>query len=633
MAHAFIGPAFTKPHDYIWVRTAWEERDLIKLVPGSRWDPDERCWKVPFAWSSCVMLRGVFGDGLSVDDWLIKQAWEWRRFSDQMLDLRDRTELPPDLNDEMLANYQRLRNFQRVGSVFFTLAECGILGDEMGLGKTPQALSALRDLHMKNKPVLSTLVICPNSAKTSVWKEHALDWFPECYPVVIEGGVVNKRRLLDGPGQRDDALVIINFEALRLHSRLAPYGSTRLASCSSCKHGRPSDVGERYCETHPRELNRIPFRTVIVDEAHRILDPKSKQTRATWAIGHGPTVVNRWPMTGTITRNAPDDAWSLLHFIDPIGFPSKTKFVDRYCLMAWNAQGGLDVAGLNPQTRDEFFALWKPRFRRMVKSLVATQLPPKVYETRAVDLTPAQRKMYKALETEYVAIDANGEPIVASSNFAAQTRLLQLSSASLEVEYGDDPADLAGWKVTLKEPAPKLDALMEVLEELGDRQCVVAAEHRQLIELAARRLAKHKISHALITGAVKQWDRDDALKNFQAGRVRVLLFTLKAGGTGLTMTAADTIIFLQRSWSIVDNKQGEDRVHRIGSERHETVTVVDIVARDTVEQAQLARLHHKFKVLQELSQDRALLLKNGGDTTQLDAEEARLMTQYLGVPS
>jgi SNF2 family DNA or RNA helicase len=173
---------------------------------------------------------------------------------------------------------------------------------------------------------------------------------------------------------------------------------------------------------------------------------------------------------------------------------------------------------------------------------------------------------------------------------------------------------------------------MVVLDELGDRPCVVAAEQRKIIELAATRLEKAGISFGLITGAVDAYDRQQALERFQSGQLRVLLFTLKAGGTGLTMTAADTMIRLQRSWSLIDNMQGEDRVHRIGSEIHESINIIDIVTEGTVEETQIMRLYDKQRRLEEITRDRATLIAAGKSIVHLDEEENKIMNTFLGEP-
>jgi SNF2 family DNA or RNA helicase len=186
--------------------------------------------------------------------------------------------------------------------------------------------------------------------------------------------------------------------------------------------------------------------------------------------------------------------------------------------------------------------------------------------------------------------------------------------------------------ITLRNPSSKLDALEEVLEELGDARCVIAAEHRQLIELASARLAKLGISHLLITGEVAPHDREVALAALNEGRIRCLLFTVKAGGVGLDMSSVDTLVNLQRSWSLADSKQTEDRVHRIGSERHQVVRIIDIITRNTVEETQVERLYEKLARLDEITRDREKLRAAGQSTAALDAEEAALLQTNLLAP-
>src|SRR5690606_1984135 len=139
--------------------------------------------------------------------------------------------------------------------------------------------------------------------------------------------------------------------------------------------------------------------------------------------------------------------------------------------------------------------------------------------------------------------------------------------------------------------------------EREGRPLVVAALSRQLIELGSARLEKAGVTHAMITGAVGEYDRRRNLDLFQAGRIPVLLVTIGAGGEGLTMTAADTILFLQRSWSVIQNLQMEDRVHRIGSEVHEAIHVIDVITENTIEEDQIVRVHEKLRRLEEIRRD------------------------------
>lgn len=601
---------------HIIVQTQWTEKELIKQIPGVRWDQDLKLWKLVVSWAACVQLRGIFGDTLTIGPKLMNWAKDERANRvDPATGLRSRLDaedLAYDVDDALYA-------FQQAGVRFLHIAGCALLGDQMGTGKTIQVLQWLRDCESTDTQ-LPAVVICPNSVKVN-WVREAAKWLPEANPYLIRGSAKARGDLFKQAALDPKALIVINIEAVRGHSRLAPYGSERLVRCVECG-GTDVKVTPTRCEVHLRELNTLPLATVVVDEAHRIKDPHAKQTRACWAVGHGKSVRQRFALTGTPIANDPSDLWSLMHFVTPHEYPRRTAFIDRYCLQSWNAYGGLNVVGIHPQNREEFFKIFDPRFRRMTKAQVLPQLPPKVRSSYVVTLSPKQMKAYTNIETGLVTRLEDGSIMVAPNDLVAQTRLLQFSSAYME----ETPE---GFRMC--EPSPKIDALMDILNDVGERQIVVTAEHKQLISLAAARLEKAHISYGLITGDVAQWDRDRSLQDFQSGKLKVLLFTLKAGGTGLTMTAADTIVFLQRSWSMIDNMQAEDRVHRIGSERHGSVHVIDVITEGTVEEAQVERLWEKAERLEEINRDRARLQGEGGPTTQLDVEENTIMNTNLGI--
>lgn len=618
MAHADLSPT----GDRIDVTTVWNERELIKTVPGTRRDAHAKLWHTPLTWTACVQLRGIFGSTLTIGERLLKWAWTERAHIDRLIELRTLTELEPHIESDRIDD--RLYPFQRVGRRFLTTGREVLLGDEMGTGKTIQTLAAIGD-------VTPVLVVCPNSVKMH-WADSTRTW-TDLTPYVVEGGTKTRRTIIENAATDDRAVIIVNFEALRTLSRLAGYGSVRLQRCRECdpKNGEERLTAAR-CQVHPRDLNRIPFKTVVVDEAHKIKSPSAQQTRAVWALAHQPSVHYRWGLTGTPLANHPGDVWSILHFISPRDFPTRTAFIDRYCLQAWGLGGGLEVIGLNPATTDEFYAIFDPHFRRMPKRLVTPQLPPKLRNVRWVEMTTTQAKNYRELRDNLVTMTATG-PLTAPNRLVARTRLMQLASSAVKINYGVDRADIAGWGVELVEPSPKLDTLEEILAELGDRPVAVCAEHRRLIELASMRLTKLGVSHGLITGAVVPYERDLALRRFQSGELRALLFTIKSGGTGLTMTATDTLVFLQRSWSMIDNVQAEDRVHRIGSEHHESVHIIDLITRSTVEEDQVARLHEKFLRLEEINRTRSTLQAAGIDVRELDAEESALLESEIEVDS
>jgi len=545
----------------ITVETEYRDKDLIRGIPGSKFDGASRMWSVPLTWAHCLQLRGVFGERLELGPEL--EAWGYRELNERVAPAMLARDYAMDPESDMPGD-QRLYGYQRAGVSFLRLAGSAILGDEMGTGKTVQTIMTLEDAD-----AYPALVVTPKSVKGS-WAREYERWAPHRKVIVVTGNAPQRRKLLAEPAD----VYIIHWEALRLHSRIAGYGNIRLEDK----------------DKEPGELNR-PWAAVVADEAHRAKEPKSKQTRALWAIGE--SAERRYALTGTPIANHPGDFWALLHFVAPDEWPSKTKFIDRYCLTAWNAFGGVDVIGIRPERREEFFRIADPRFLRRSKAIVLRDLPEKVYIRRDVEMTPKQAKAYKELKGDMLARLDSGSLVVTDS-LTELTRLAQLASAYLEVD---------GDQALLSEPSSKLDELEELLSDLGDEPVVVFAASRQLIDLADARLVKRGISHVRVTGSENDTERDWAIRSFQGGHARVILCTLGAGSEGITLTRARNLVFLQRSWSLVQNRQAEDRVHRPGAEEHDSIRIFDLVAPGTVEEGVLDALAAKGDRLEEVTRD------------------------------
>lgn len=567
-------PAAERAGDRIVLTTEYRDRDLIRAVPGARYDKDARTWSVALSWANCLCLRGVFGERLTIGDEL--RAWaaaEREGRVDPAMAARERALDPSnDAHAESPpSGWRELYPYQRTGVQFLSAAGSAILADEMGAGKSAQTIVAL-----EAQDAYPALIICPNSVKGS-WAVEFARWAPHRSVQIVGGGAAKRRKQL----AEEADVYIINWEALRIHSRLAPYGSVRLSDA----------------EKTPGELNR-PWGAVVADEAHRAKEPKAKQTRALWAIGR--SAEHRYALTGTPIANSPADLWAILNFVSPDEWPARTKYIDRFCLTSWNAFGGVDVVGIRPELRDEFFAVVDPRFLRRSKDIVLPWLPPKVHLTRRIELPAKQAKAYKELRDGMVAGLDSGT-LLALDPLTLLGRLSQLASS-----YADVQPD---GTVQLSEPSGKLDELDAILDELGDEPVVVFAASRQLIDLAAARLEKRGVTFGKITGTVSTDERELAKEAFMAGRLQVLLLTLGAGSEGLTLTRARHLVFLQRSWSLVENRQAEDRIHRPGAEQHESVFIHDIVAAGTVEDDLLSALDAKGGMLEQIVRDKELLRK------------------------
>jgi SNF2 family DNA or RNA helicase len=488
---------------------------------------------------------------------------------------------------------------QRAGVAFLSTARRALLADEPGLGKTAQTIRAIKKLS-ETEQVFPALIVCPNTLKKN-WKREFGLWWPEVNVQVISGSAGQRRKQFDSEAD----VYVINWESLRSHSRLAPYGSVALARCPSCG-GHDEKVSENRCEVHIRELNKIDFKVVVADEIHRSKEPKSKQTRALWSATGDADI--RFALTGTPIANNVLDLWSILHWLSPEEWPSKTRWIDRMVDTMLNAFGGMLVLGVKPHMHEEFYAAINPRMRRMLKARVLPWLPPVVKERRDVEMPTKQAKAYKQMRDLMIAELEGGDALTAPSPLTQTTRLLQFASSYAEMDVDKTTGEIT---VKLIEPSCKVDALIDDIKsgDFGDDSVAVCAVSRQLIDLLSVELEKLKIPHGLITGAQNEDERQQAVDDFQSGKIKWILFTAQAGGVGITLTAARRLVMLQRPWSLVDYKQALDRVHRIGSEIHDSISIIDYVTEGTIEERVIQVLDAKADNFEEIVRDKVQLLK------------------------
>ena len=315
----------------------------------------------------------------------------------------------------------------------------------------------------------------------------------------------------------------------------------------------------------------------------------------------------RFALTGTPIANDVLDLWSILHWLAPEEWPSKTRWIDRMVDTMLNAFGGMMVLGVKPHMQGEFDATLNPRMRRMLKSVVLPWLPEMMFERRDIEMSTKQAKAYKQMRDLMIAELEGGDIVTAPSPLTQTTRLLQFASSYAEMDVDEATGES---KARLTEPSCKVDALMDDIKsgDFGNDSVAVCAVSRQLIELLSAALTKEKIQHGLITGAQTEDERQQAVDDFQSGKIKWILFTAQAGGVGITLTAARRLIMLQRPWSLVDHKQALDRVHRIGSEIHDSIIVTNYVTEGTVEERVLQVLETKADNFEAIVRDKAQLL-------------------------
>jgi SNF2 family DNA or RNA helicase len=556
-------------------------RDTARLqqIPGARAHVREGYWTVPAHLYQAKMLRSLFGEdftyGGAVADWARQER------------MREMILCDPIGWAEEGYNWERntadLYGFQKFGASRLLVGGGTILADRPGLGKTVQALTALRTLLSWHPPV-PALVVTTRTMKR-VWAREAARWCPEAVPYVVAGTAAQRVKQLESAAADPNALVIINWESLRRHSRLAGYGSAQLTDE----------------EREDKELNAFNFQVVIADEAHRAKDPKAKQTRALWALSDKATW--RWALTGTPLANDYVDVWSLLRIARPEEFPTRGKFLDRYVVMI-ERPWGREPLCLREETKAELMEeLDLTMLRRTAAECPELAAMPEVREVRVdLELSGKQATAYKKFKKEGMA-KFGDNLLTATDPLSKLSRLRYLASATPVVEED-------GTVSALTTPSNKVDAMIELFEDEA-LPAVVFAQSSKLIDLAASEAERKGYRVAKITGAMNDRQRELAVEDFQAGQLDAV-FCTAAGGEGITLTAGKSMIFLQDPDSLIQMQQMMGRVPRIGNER-DVVVAYHLVSEGTVDEAMYDLAVTKTLRLEEIVRDEERLGKVRAD--------------------
>lgn len=473
-------------------------------------------------------------------------------------------------NEAPIKGHEHLYPFQAAGVRFMAAGKGVLNADEMGTGKTVQTLTAIDKMG-----AYPALVVAPKALLHN-WAREVQQWTDATF-MVIEGSAAQRRKQIeiihayieDGA----DIVAIINYESLWRHHSEASFGNKALTDR----------------EKEAKELD-IQWSSAVVDEAHRIKSPKAHATRASWAI----RAEFRYALTGTPIVNDPDDLWSILRFVAPDDYPSRSRFRDRYCLVRPGFHGGLENLGLRSDTREEFDRLTQPRIIRRTKAEVLPQLPEKILTNVYLPMEDKQRVAYNQMvDTMLAAVD--GGTLFATDPLTLVGRLRYLASGIPEV---NDEGNV----ILMSPPSNKLAYIKSLLEDT-DEPLVVYAASRKLIEMFERELDDHVSIHGNVTAAQRQV----AIDRFMGGDAQILLATTGAGAEGLTLTRANRLVVAMEDWSNVKNRQAHDRIHRIGQERG--VEIITLITEDTIEEAVNRATDRKEALLQQLVQDEEALMR------------------------
>lgn len=468
---------------------------------------------------------------------------------------------------------KRLSPLQADGVVWMaTATQGGILADQMGTGKTVQACQAM------NLGKGHVLVVTTKTTLYS-WMRHIKEWTTGIYPIVLHGTPAQQRNAVREMERMDGRMAVITTHATASkYSNLAAFGSTG-----------GKEIEENY-------LNKIGWNMVFVDEMHKLRNPAGKQARALKAIRKNSK--RAYALTGTPVTENPDDIWHLLNFVAPRDFPSRSRFRERYCIMYINPHGGVENLGIRPDMVDEFDQILSEFLIRRLRSEVFEGLPTALdTDYRVLDMPQQQQTLYNKMAKDMMAEVEEGKLLLTTSPLTLHARLDNISSA---MPVLDDDGNI----VSLTTPSNKLDALLDIAEERDGDPFVVFAPSRKLIDFLAGALRGKGYKCGVITGQVNARERAAQVEMFQAGKLDIMLMT-SAGGEGITLTAADLVVYADLHWSAVVNQQVADRIDRHGQTRPPQRIV--LLSKETIDESRRRIVLMKEGRQQEILQDKERL--------------------------
>lgn len=418
----------------------------------------------------------------------------------------------------------------------------GILADDMGLGKTLQTLTLLA---RECKPGTPSLVLCPKSLVHN-WVQEAHTFFPKLSIVGYDGSP-NERTTLRATLCDHDVVVMSYHTFLQDHEALT--------------------------------AKNTQYHYAILDEAQYI---KNHQTKLAQRVKELPAQY-RLALSGTPLENHVFEVWSIFDFLMPGFLGAHEEFKARYQKPIMEHG---DTAAL-----EELRARIAPFMLRRIKEEVLTELPPKVEQTRECALSDSQATLYQEVLREvrgtvFGAVEEKGYKGAQIHILAGLTKLRQVCN---------HPALLTKDKDFQKYDSTKLDACLELVDEVrqSERKVLIFSQFTGMLDILSTALTEHGVGHASLTGRTKK--RAEVIETFSNDpAVTAFLISLKAGGTGLNLTAADTVIIFDPWWNPSVERQAIDRTHRMG--QTQSVNVYRLLTTDTIEE-KIERLKEKKRGL------------------------------------
>ena len=445
----------------------------------------------------------------------------------------------------------------------------GILGDDMGLGKTLQALAHLLLEKESGRLSAPALAVMPTSLIPN-WLDEAQRFAPGLRVLALHG-----------PGRSKHFANLHEYDLV-----LTTYALV------------PRDL---------EQLRAQPWHVLVLDEAQNIKSSTSKAALAVCEL----QASQRLCLTGTPMENNLGELWSIFHFLMPGWLGDLKRFNQDYRNPIERHGDAERLAHLVMRIR--------PFLLRRTKEQVATELPAKTEMVHWVELSDAQRDTYEAVR---VAMDKKVRDEIAR-NGAARSQIVILDALLKLRQVCCDLRLVKGVESKGNQADKgKLGALLEMLEELlsEGRRVLLFSQFTSMLALIQQELEKRDIRYSLLTGDTR--DRRTPVQQFQQGDSEVFLISLKAGGVGLNLTAADTVIHYDPWWNPASENQATDRAYRIGQDK--PVFVFKLITRGTVEE--------KIQALQQEKAALAASLLDGGHAGQWRMGDEEIEALFAPLP-
>jgi SNF2 family DNA or RNA helicase len=441
-------------------------------------------------------------------------------FLARSLDVYQPNDAVPSIPSPMIRDYDwpgiyKPFEHQKTTASYLSLRDRAFCFNEAGTGKTSAAIWAA-DYLMKLGKVKRVLVVCPLSIMFSAWQQDVFKTAMHRSCAVAYGDSAKRKKIINDVYD----FVVINFDGVHI-------------------------VRD--------DIVNAGFDLIIIDEANSYKTVSTKRWKTLAKLIKPSTRL--WMMTGTPASQSPLDAFGLARLVSPHRVP---KFMNAWRDKVMFQQTKFKWVSRNNAQRDVFYAL-QPAIR-FTKS-ECLDLPDVVYQTRLVPLTPQVTAYYKRLKSQML-VEAAGQKISAVNAAASLTKLLQLSGGAV---YTDN-RDIVEFDIT-----PRLNTLLEVLDETPHK-VIVFVPYTHTIDVVSRFLSSNSISNEVIQGSVSATKRAQIISTFQySSNPRVLVIQPQAASHGVTLTAADTVVFWSPVMSVETYLQCIARIDRVGQKNKMTV--------------------------------------------------------------